>query len=146
MHRPPRDPKEPLFGSRTIALSLLQGISVLACDAGMFGVSLRLGRSAEQARAVTYTTLIIANLCLILSNRSWTRTIVGTLRSHNAALWWVLGGAVTLLGLILWTPFLREMFRFESLHTDDLLLCLGAGLLSILWFEALKFAGGRSRH
>jgi len=28
MNRPPRDPKEPLFGLRTIALSLLQGVVV----------------------------------------------------------------------------------------------------------------------
>ena len=53
---------------------------------------------------MTFTTLIVANLGLILVNRSWTRTILGTLRAPNAALWWVLGGAtlvvlaLTLLG------------------------------------------------
>ena len=34
MHRPPRPPREPLFGGRLVALSLLQGASVLAHRAG----------------------------------------------------------------------------------------------------------------
>ena len=61
-----------------------------------------------------------------------------TFRSPNAALGWVIGGAVAFLGLVLYLPFLRNLFHFNSLHPDDLLLCLFAGVFSILWFEGLK--------
>ncbi|HXZ38478.1 MAG TPA: cation transporting ATPase C-terminal domain-containing protein, partial [Thermodesulfobacteriota bacterium] len=66
------------------------------------------------------------------------RTIWATLRTANVALGWVFGGALALLILVLYVPFLRELFHFTFLHPDDLLLCLVAGGFSILWFEGLK--------
>jgi len=91
-----------------------------------------------EARTLTFTTLIVANLGLILTNRSWSRTILATFRSSNGALGWVIGGAVIFLGLVLYLPFFRKLFHFNILHPDDLLICLFAGLFSILWFEGLK--------
>jgi len=73
-----------------------------------------------------------------MTNVSWSRTIYSTLRSSNKALWWVLFGTLIFLGLVLFVPFLRDLFRFSKLHAIDLLICLGAGILSIAWFEFLK--------
>jgi P-type Ca2+ transporter type 2C len=143
MVRPPRDPAEPLFSPRTIALSVLQGLGVLLVVLGVFGVVLARGQGELEARAMTFTTLIVANLALILTNRSWSRTIVATLRAPNPALWWVVGGALTLLGLVLYVPFLRALFGFSVLHPDDLAICLAAGLASIGWFEGLKLLMSR---
>ena len=95
------------------------------------------------ARALTYTTLVIANLGLILTNLSWSRTILQTLRRPNRALWWVMGGVLTSVGLALYVPFLRNLFHFSFLHPIDLAICLGAGILSILWFEAFKVIKGK---
>jgi Ca2+-transporting ATPase len=143
MNRPPRDQKEPLFGSRIVALSLLQGVSVLLIVLAVLGISWRSGRGEMEVRALTFTSLIIANLGLILTNRSWTRTIIGSLRSPNPALWWVLGGAAVFLGLVLFLPALRRIFRLQVLHAEELAVCLGAGVVSILWFEGLKLFNGR---
>jgi Ca2+-transporting ATPase len=87
---------------------------------------------------VLFRSLIVANLGLILTNRSWSRTIVATLSTPNAALWWVLSGAVVFLGLVLSVPFLQRLFRLGVLDGPDLALCAGAGLLGIALFEALK--------
>jgi Ca2+-transporting ATPase len=81
---------------------------------------------------------VVANLSLILTNRSWSRTIWATLRTANVALGWVFGGALGLLLLVLYVPFLRKLFHFTFLHPDDLLLCFFAGGFSILWFEMVK--------
>ena len=143
MTRPPRNPKERLFGIRSIWLSLIQGSSVLGILLAVFGVSRLLGQTHENSRALTFTTLVVANVCLILTNRSWSRTIVGMFRVPNSALWWVLGGAAAFLGLVLYVPFLRRLFHFANLHAIDLAICLAAGVVSILWFEALKLLGGR---
>jgi Ca2+-transporting ATPase len=146
MNRPPRSPHERLFNLKTIALSVLQGASVLAIILGVFAVSSRLGHPEENARrALAFTTLVAANLCLILTNRSWTRTIISMFREPNGALWWVVGGAAVCLGLILNIPFLRLVFHFDTLHAADALLCIGAGVVSILWFEFLKITTFRSR-
>ena len=145
MSRPPRDPREPLFGRRAVGVSLLQGMSVLLIAVAVLAVALRLERGEDEARALAFTTLVVANLGLILTNRSWSRTVIGTLRSRNRALWLVFGGALTFLGLVLYVPFLRGMFHFAALHVSDLAICLGAGVVSVLWFEVLKIINGAGR-
>jgi Ca2+-transporting ATPase len=140
MTRPPRRPDAPLFGKRTVILSLLQGMSVLSMLVLVYVISLKRGQSEEDSRALTFTTLIIANLGLIFVNRSWSRTVLATLRSPNTALWWVTGGAVVFLGLALYVPFLRDLFRFSVLHPFDIFICITAGVMSIVWFEVLKMA------
>jgi Ca2+-transporting ATPase len=138
MRRPPRSPREPLFGRHLVTLSLLQGVSVLVIVLAVFFISLHRGQGEGEVRALTFTTLIIANLGLIFSNRSWHRTVVGTLRSPNRALWWVTGSALALLLLVLYLPASRELFRMSALHVPDIAMCLLAGLLSIAWFEIVK--------
>ena len=145
MKRPPRNPKEPVFSRRTLVISLLQGASVLLIVLAVFIIARNRGLDEQQARALAFTTLIVANLALILSNRSWSRTILDTLRSANAALWWVLGGAVFFMGLVLYVPFLRNLFSFGMLHATDLGICLIAGGFSILWFEVFKLLSRRVR-
>ncbi|MDH4233118.1 MAG: cation-translocating P-type ATPase [Nitrospirota bacterium] len=145
MRRSPRDPKEPLFGLRSIGISMLQGASVLAIVATVFVIALYRGLGELDARVLTFTTLVIANLGLIFSNRSWSRTILSTLRSPNPALWWISGGTLLFLGLILYTPFLRQLFHFSKLHLSDLLICISAGVISILWFELLKAFNGQKK-
>ena len=138
MRRPPRDPSVPLFTRTTAGLSLLQGVSSFAIVLAVFRLSLALGAPETEARALSFTTLVIANLALVFTDRSRTRTILATLRTPNAALWWVVGGAVALLALVLYVPFLRDLFGFAVLHPSDLLICVAAGFASILWFEGIK--------
>ncbi len=145
MKRPPRDPGEPLFGMEILGLGLLQGLSVLVIVLGVYVITLHDGRGAQEARALTFTALVMANLGLILANRSWTHVILATLKRPNPAVWWVIGGALGLLALVLYVPFLRELFQFSTLHADDLLLCLGAGVVSITWFELLKVFRNRKK-
>jgi Ca2+-transporting ATPase len=143
MNRSPRNPRERLFNSRMVGLSFLQGFSVLIILVAVYGIALLRGNGEADARALTFTTLIVANLGLILANRSWSRTIWATLRSPNVALWWVIGGAILFLGLVLYVPFLKDIFHFSTLHPFDLLICLAAGVVSIFWFEGLKVLRAR---
>jgi len=138
MNRPPRNPKESLFSRKTLVLSIMQGLIVLIILLGVFSISLYRGHGEKDARAITFTTLIIANLGLIMTNRSWSHSILSTLRKPNKALWWVVAGTLIFLSLVLYVPFLRNMFRFSQLHPIDLFICLAAGISSIIWFEGLK--------
>ena len=146
MNRPPREPNAPLFSRRTLGLSLLQGLSVLIIVLAVFAVSLYRGQSESEARTLTYTTLIVANLSLILANRSWSRTILETMSTPNPALWWVVGGALVFLAVVIYVPFVRDLFGFASLHFIDIAICFMAGIASVLWFEGLKIFNGRNRN
>ncbi len=145
MQRKPRNPKEALFSMKTIGLSILQGLSVLVIVLAVFAISMKRGQGELDARALTVTTLIIANLGLIFVNRSWTRTFFSTLSEPNPALWWVAAGTAAGLGCILYVPFLRTLFHFAVLHPLDIVICLAAGFLSILWFEMMKIFNNRNR-
>jgi len=145
MNRPPRNLQEPLFNKRIIAFSLLQGVSVLIIVLAVFLVAMYRGLGETEARTLSFTTLIFANLGLILTNRSWSRTILTILRCPNAALWWVLGGALFFLGIVLYVPFLRDLFHFSRLHLIDLIISFAAGVISILWFEGFKIMNSCQR-
>ena len=145
MKRPPRSAHERLFSVRTLGMSWLQGGIALAVVALVYVLTLYRGQSESAARAMTFTTLIAANLGLILANRSWVEPILATLRVPNPTLWWVVGGALSGLGLVLYVPFLRELFGFAPLPLDDLLLCLIVGMSSVLWFEGAKWLQARRR-
>ncbi|HUS46479.1 MAG TPA: cation-translocating P-type ATPase [Phycisphaerae bacterium] len=138
MSRPPRDPKENLFGAKSLGISLLQGFSVLAIVMAVFVMARLLGHSADNARGLTFSALVVANLTLILANRSQSRTILAMFRQPNGALRWVLGGALAFLALVLYVPVLRRLFHFDRLHVRDLAICLAVGATGVLWFELLK--------
>lgn len=139
MERPPRNPSEPLFGSKLIGLSLLQGLGVLVASLAVFAVALKGGRGEASARALSFTTLIVANLGLILTNRSWHQSTLATLKRKNTALLWVLAGALAFLVLALTVPFLQQLFRFGPFEPLATLTAAGVGLVSLLWFEVVKW-------
>jgi Ca2+-transporting ATPase len=138
MSRPPRSSTEDLFGWKIIVLSLIQGLVVLLTVLAVLGVARNAGASEETTRTLVFITLVTGNLGLILVNRSWTRTILKMIGQPNTALWWVVGGALAFLGLALYVPFLRELFRFSEVKPVELVLGLLAGLVSVAWFDILK--------
>jgi P-type Ca2+ transporter type 2C len=138
MRRPPRNAKKGLFSRNTLLISLLQGVVVMLITFALYAISLHRGFGENEARALTYTTLILANLGLILSNRSWSKTVVTTIRSKNLPLWWVAGAALAFLALILYVPFLRNLFSFGTLTPIDLVACIIAAIVSVGWFEVFK--------
>lgn len=137
MRRPPRNPDERLFSMRTIGVAVMQGLSVLAVCLGVFLLA-RSSHSAEVARALTFATLVVAFIVIILVNRSWTRSAFAMLRVPNTALKWVVFGACLFLAVVLAVPFAQRLFYFAPLHPVDLVFSLGAGLVCVLWFELLK--------
>ena len=96
------------------------------------------GQGEADARALTFTSLVLMNLALIATDRSRTLGVWESLRRPNPAMWWVTGSALVLLALVLYVPWLRSLFQFSKLHPFDIGLCLGAGVVGAAWFEALK--------
>lgn len=138
MQRLPRSPQEPIFSRRMLLLSMLQGVGVLVILLAVFGISLFRGEGEPEARTLAFTTLIMANLGLMTTNRSWTSSLSEIVRAPNPAFWWVTCGAAVFLGFVLWVPMLREVFRFAPLHAADFGICAIAGGFGILWFEIFK--------
>lgn len=143
MERPPRHAGEPMLTRSIVLMSLLQGLMILAITLVIYGYNVN--RDASLARALTFTTLVLANLGLIMANRFRSGILRG-LYNKNTAFWIITAATIVFLGLVIYVPALRSLFRFEILHANDILLCLVAALASILWFELVKyFMRGRGK-
>ncbi|WP_338412886.1 cation-translocating P-type ATPase [uncultured Sphaerotilus sp.] len=143
MQRPPRDAAAPLFGGATLWLALVQGLGVLAVVMAAFAWA-HTRIPEPEARAFAFATLVVGNLALILSNRSATRSLWTTLRTPNRTLWVVVGLAWGLLLGALYIPWAVGVLRFAPLPMHELAAASALGLLSVGWFEGIKWARRRS--
>ncbi len=138
MQRPPRKLEAPLFGRSMVLTGLIQGLGVLVIVLSIYAGLLLQGFGEGEARMMAFVCLVIGNLGLIFANRSWSHSILATLRIPNKALWWVSGGAVGFLTLVLAVPYLRNLFKFAPLHRWELALIAVACLISMLIAESVK--------
>ncbi len=138
MQRPPRLSSARLFDYKVLKHGLLQGALLLVVVLAIFGFTLYRGMGANEARALTFTTLVLASIGLIFTNRSWSKSAWATLQSPNPALWWVTSGALALLALVIFLPVLNSLFSFSKLHADDVMLCALIGIATFAVFEVFK--------
>ena len=130
MDRPPKALDEPLFGTRSLVVGLVQGGVVLAAQLLLFAWALP-AIGEDGARAAVFITMVLSNLGLILLSRAGTRSLLGTIRTPNRPHAWVSGGALAFLALGLSVPPLRALFSFAALSPGVLALSVGAALASL---------------
>jgi len=138
MSRPPKKLDEPFFGAKKIIFSCLQGVGILLVTLAVYLGGLYYSFDPNQVRAMAFTTLIVSNIAVILTNRSWTDNIFKIIATPNRAVLWVVGGAIFFLTLILNVPFFLELFQFQQLSFVNILICIAAGIITISWFEIYK--------
>lgn len=148
MRRPPRSRHESLYSRAALQQSLVGGLIVLACVLLVYLAARTFGYADDQVRTLTFITLVLGNLALILSNRSHSRGLAATMRTRNPALWWVVGGTLIGLGGVLAVPFLRSAFKFALPGAGAVALCVAIGGVLLFWLEMQKRsdrAPGRNR-
>lgn len=138
MRRPPRPPEEPLFSVPTILWSLVQGALVLAVTATVFVLAPHYALAADQVRGLTFASLVLCIVALILVDRSLSSSIITAIRRPNIALAVVVPVVSCLLGVTLFWPPARQLFGFGALEPVFLAVPPLAGLVVLLVLEALK--------
>jgi Ca2+-transporting ATPase len=141
MQRPPRDPKAPLFSSSLMGWSVLQGVAILICTGILYAVLLSQGHAPDQARAATFTALVMANFGLIVVNRSFAPLDAQVLLRPNKALLRIFAATIALLAAALGIPLARELFHFGELTLSLLAVALGVSLGTTALLEMLKRLG-----
>jgi Ca2+-transporting ATPase len=145
MEQKPRGLGEPMFGRRVLTIAAMQGLSALLAVLAVYLWAVLGGRPDEVVRSVTFATLVIGNVALILVNRSWTLPIWRTFRERrNRAVKWILLGAIALLLLVLLVPGLRGAFNLGPIGLVDWAVAMVAGIAGVAWFEVFKVVAGRS--
>jgi Ca2+-transporting ATPase len=144
MSRPPRGLGAPLFSARVLTIAILQGVSVFAAVLAVYLWAVSSARPDEVVRSLTFATLVVGNVALILVNRSWRLPVWRVFRERrNRALTWILLGAGALLAVLLLVPAVRDIFGLGVLAPTDWALALGAGCVGVVWFEIYKAARAR---
>jgi P-type Ca2+ transporter type 2C len=128
---------------KKILLSCMQGVGILIIVLGLYFFGLKNGYTEGSVRAMSFTALIVANIMVIITNRSWSRSIFSIIRSPNKVVKWIAGGAVIFLALVLNIPFFIKLFQFEALNFWEILISVTAGMITITWFEAYKIFSQR---
>ena len=139
MRKPPRSSHAALFSREQLLFSVLQGALFLAILCAAFAVSLHYQADANAARTITFLGLVLANIGLIFSSRSSVRSLWGSLQRPNRAVWWIALSALTVLLLVLFTPWLRGRFYFVIPDREGWMLALATGVLSAVAFEFTKY-------
>jgi P-type Ca2+ transporter type 2C len=113
MQRPPRKPDEVFFGGRRILSSIVKGLLVLGMVLLVYVLSIQEGHTEKEVRAIAFSSLVIGNVFLILSQLSLTRSFARALIEGNKALLAILLAAMALLLLMISVPVLQNLFSFE---------------------------------
>lgn len=139
MNKPPRNSREPLFGSSQIAVAAFDGLVMLAAVLGLYFWLYKSGVADGQARAASFIALVAAHLTLApaVMARSGRRSPV----HHSGILWLVTASASLLLVLMLVVPELREIMRFAAPDVEQLLLGLAVGIAAGSWSGLRVFFG-----
>jgi Ca2+-transporting ATPase len=135
MSRPPRRTSSRLFDAPMMIGALLQGAGILVVVATLYGLALARGTPEPAARAMAFATMVLGNLGMILVNRSRDATLLETLRRPNPATWWVIGGTLTGLALVLYVGPVRDIFRFDAPDALQVLACAAAAGIGIAWLQ-----------
>jgi Ca2+-transporting ATPase len=94
--------------------------------------------SEGATRAFAFATLVAGNLALILVNRARRGSLLSSLRVPNPTLWLVCAGALMLMSLALYLPWLSGLFKFEWLPLTWLATAMALGLLLAAGIDGLK--------
>lgn len=139
MSRPPRKLQQQLFDKWAVFFSVLQGVGILVVVLLIYMLSIKNGFSVDIARGSAFITLITANISLILTNRTLSQTIFTSWRNRNPVILPMILGVLAGLLIIFYIPWLSGIFKFSKPNVTGVILAVVVGLLSILWFESLKY-------
>jgi Ca2+-transporting ATPase len=139
MTAPPRRPDARLFDAEVLIRGLWQGSGLLAMLVAAYALARSASQSDDTARTLTFTALVLSNLTLIHANRSWGSVSLTGGNGVNRSFRWIALATLALLGLVLGVPAIRELFAFALPSPTLLLVSAGIALVSLLWFEAVKW-------
>jgi Ca2+-transporting ATPase len=139
MSRYPRAKNESFFGLKKISSSLKKGFALFMIVLFVYLYAILNGISAGETRAISFSTLVLGNVFLILTSLSESRGFLAVFKEKNYAAWLILFVAVTLLAVVFMVPNLRKLFGFELTKLNHFVISIIASFSLLLVFELMKF-------
>jgi Ca2+-transporting ATPase len=142
MAAPPRHPDEPMLGRPQWLRIALVGALEAAVALGLYDWALR-SRNLEEARALTFSMLVFAELFRAFAARSPTRVLWELGAFTNARLVAAVVFSVIAQLAILSMPATQALFRIGAIPAIDVALALALGLVPVTVLEVSKLVRRR---
>jgi Ca2+-transporting ATPase len=138
MRRPPRRRAEGIFTRPVVSLIALGGVWSALANLALFLWALDAGRETEEAMSLVFTSLVLTEFLKAYSYRSDRRSVLERTFANrwlNLAVVWEL----TLLGLVLYVPFLQRAFGTVGPSPEEWALVLGVAATIVPVLEVGKW-------
>ncbi len=139
MQEPPRPFSSTFFSLRELSVSILQGLIITAFCLGIYQFASRGGLDENGTRTMVFLTLVTANVFLTLVNRSFQYTIFTTIQYRNRLMPLIISVTILITVLLVVVAPIRNFFGFRHLESGQYLICLLAGMISVVWYEPVKY-------
>jgi Ca2+-transporting ATPase len=138
-----RDPsllnRKTLLKPSELFITIAQGLMITLGCVGVGYYVAGLGMDEIQIRSYIFSTLIFSNIFLTLVNRSFSYSILRTIRRKNILVPVIIMISLVLLILILNIPGLNSLFQVTPLSFSALLIPVVVAMFVTLWIEPFKW-------
>ena len=140
MNQPPRNPDEAILDRRMLVGVTFQAIAVAAASLSAYLLALRMYglENIEEARTITFATLIVAELLRAYSSRSQKFTLAKIGVFSNKSMVYATLGAFLLLLAVIYIPFMNGIFYTFPLSFVDWEIVLSFAFIPLVVGELTK--------
>ena len=139
MLQKPRPVSSTFFNWSELLTSVIQGLAITAGVLTVYQIAVNNGANEAITLTMVFTALITANIMLTFVNRSFIHSIFETFKYKNNLVPIMIGITIGITLLLLFVPPFTKFFGFERLGLNQIGISVGIGMISVLWYEIVKF-------
>jgi Ca2+-transporting ATPase len=139
MKKRPRSRTDRVLAGGLITTALIRGLLLLISSLAVYFWALNEGYAAELVRSLTFASIMIGNVFIVLSIRSDQHFMLSRMALiQNSSIKWLLLGVGSALLLIFNWPLLLDVFNLAQMELFHWLIATAAAGFCVVWFELGK--------
>ena len=150
MYEPPRDPKEPILDRNITITIIIQSLAITAATLGVYYYALTThgmdGDGLVYSRTMAFSTLVFSELFRSFSSRSIDDTLFKMGFFTNKRLNQAVLLSLALVLVVLYIPFLENLFHMTDLNMVDWAIVLVCALIPLVIGEIQKMIRFKQTH
>ncbi len=139
MNQKPRALSNTFFNWKELTTSIIQGFMITAGTLASYQYAIHQQLDEATTRTIVFTVLIVANIILTLVNRSFYYSLITTLKYKNNLVVLIILITVAITGVLIFVPPLTRFFEFAQLSYYQILIAVGFGSSTVIWYELIKW-------
>lgn len=135
----PRPFTATFFSLKEVSVSMIQGLMITAGMLLLYQYAVMQSYNEALTRSMVFIGLLSANIFLTLINRSFTHSVIKTIRYKNKLVPMIIGITILLSILVFTIPGVNRFFSLSTVSLTQLLISIGAGFIFTVWYELVKW-------